>query len=98
MCIGGLATFTPGLGFVRNGPSLAGISQVSVCITTETLDIIEFRDRVADRIIRYVTPLNMYAFSVLHSAEQRQALSVRIENQLTQVSHFVFCFERFFIG
>jgi len=57
-------------------------TQVPVYITTESLSVIELRDRIAPGTIRHVTPVNLYALSLIHSAEQKQTLSVRIENQL----------------
>jgi hypothetical protein len=44
----------------------------------------ELRDRIARAIIQHVTPVNLYALSLIQGAEQKQTLSVRIENQLNR--------------
>jgi len=59
-------------------------TQVPLYITTETLSVLEFRDRIAHGIIQHVTPVNLYALSLSHAADEKQLLSVRIENQLNQ--------------
>jgi len=59
-------------------------TQVPLYITTETLSVLEFRDRIAPGIIQHVTPVNLYALSLSHAADEKQLLSVRIENQLNQ--------------
>ena len=44
----------------------------------------ELRDRLARGIMQHVTPVNLYALSLIQSAEQKQTLTVRIENQLNR--------------
>ena len=53
-----------------------------VYITTDTLSVIELRERIAHGIIKNVTPVNMYALSLMDDVAQSQKLSVRMENQL----------------
>ena len=53
-----------------------------VYITSDTLSVMELRDRIGHGIIKNVTPVNMYAFSLLDDPTQPQKLSVRVENQL----------------
>jgi hypothetical protein len=55
-----------------------------VYITTESLSVMELRDRIARGIVQHVTPVNLYALSLMQSAEREQPLSVRIENQLNR--------------
>ena len=54
----------------------------SVYITTDTLSVIELRDRIAHGVIKNVTPVNMYALSLFDDPTKPQKLSVRVENQL----------------
>lgn len=55
-----------------------------VYITTETLGVVQLRQRIAAARIENVTPVNLYALSLTADAGQRQQLSVRIENQLNR--------------
>ena len=66
------------------GRFILPFGEVPVYITSESLSVMELRDRIARGIIRHVTPVNLYALSLVHSAEQKQTLSVRIENQLNR--------------
>ena len=53
-----------------------------VYITSDTLGVVEMRDRISHGIIKNVTPVNLYAFSLMDDPTQLQKLSVRVENQL----------------
>ncbi|HEY3323507.1 MAG TPA: hypothetical protein VGP72_23845 [Planctomycetota bacterium] len=67
----------------RSGKSLkVPFTQNPVYITTDALDVVEFRNRLASAKIEDATPLNMYALSLFQTANQSQALSIRLENQL----------------
>jgi hypothetical protein len=68
----------------ENGRFVLPFGQVPVYITTERLSVTELRDRIARGMIRHVTPVNMYALSLTASADRKQTLSVRIENQLNR--------------
>ena len=54
---------------------------VPVYITTDTLSVMELRRRIANGLIRNITPVNLYAFSRLDDPAKPGQLSVRIENQ-----------------
>jgi hypothetical protein len=66
------------------GRLILPFGEVPVYITSESLSVMELRDRIAGGIIRHVTPVNLYALSLNHSAEQKQTLSVRMQNQLNR--------------
>ena len=53
-----------------------------VYITSDTLSVIDLRNRVAQGIIKNVTPVNLYALSLMDDPTQPQKLSVRVENQI----------------
>ncbi|MCY3020710.1 MAG: hypothetical protein NTW87_16965 [Planctomycetota bacterium] len=53
-----------------------------VYITSETLDVIQLRERIREAHIENVTPLNLYALSLMKPANEAQTLGVRIENQI----------------
>jgi hypothetical protein len=53
-----------------------------VYITSDTLSVVELRRRVANGIIKKVTPVNLYALSLLDDPAGPRKLSVRVENQL----------------
>jgi hypothetical protein len=60
-------------------------TQVPLYITSESLSVIELRDRIARGIIHHVTPANFYALSLRQGADQKQTLTVRMENQLNRL-------------
>ena len=68
----------------QGGRLVLPFTSAPVYITSETLSVIELRDRVAGARIENVTPLNMYALSLGDTPTQLQKLSVRIENQLNR--------------
>ena len=53
-----------------------------VYITTDTLSVVDLRDRIAHGVIKNVTPVNLYAFSLFDDPTKPQKLTVRVENQL----------------
>jgi hypothetical protein len=53
-----------------------------VYITSDKLSVVELRRRVAHGIIKNVTPVNLYALSLLDDPAAPRQLSVRVENQL----------------
>ena len=55
-----------------------------VYITSDTLSVIDLLHRVAKGIIKNVTPVNLYAFSLMDDPTQPQKLTVRVENQLNE--------------
>lgn len=66
------------------GKLILPLSGAPIYITTENLGVLEFRDRIQLGVIRRVTPVNLYAFSLPKPASDRQDLSVRIENQINR--------------
>jgi hypothetical protein len=66
------------------GKFVLPFTQVPVYITTDNLSVLEFRDRIAHGLVRHVTPVNLSALSLFQPADQKQFLSVRIENQLSR--------------
>ena len=66
------------------GELVIPLSGVPVYIVTETLSVIDFRDRIVAGAFRRVTPLNLYALSLTRGASEKQLLSVRIQNQLNR--------------
>jgi len=67
-----------------HGQFILPFGEVPFYLTTESLSVIELRDRIAHAIIRRVTPVNLSALSLADCAERKQTLSVRIENQLNR--------------
>jgi len=53
-----------------------------VYVTSDTLSVLQLRQRVGSGRIAHVTPVNMYALSLTKPADQPQQLAVRVENQL----------------
>lgn len=64
------------------GELVVPFTDVPVYLTTESLSVIEFRDRITGGTIRKVTPLNLYALSLTKEASEKQLLAVRLQNQL----------------
>jgi hypothetical protein len=65
-----------------NGRLVLPLSAAPVYVTTERLSVLELRDRVQLGVIRHVTPVNFYAFSLTKPAVQPQYLTVRVQNQI----------------
>ena len=55
-----------------------------VYVTTDELDVISLRGRIAAARIENVTPVNLYALSLPEPAEKPQLLRVRVENQMNR--------------
>ena len=53
-----------------------------VWITSDTLSVVELRDRIAHGILKNITPVNLYALSLFDDPTKPQKLSVRVENQI----------------
>ena len=66
------------------GKLILPLKGAPIYLTTENLGVLEFRDRIQLGVIRRVTPVNFYAFSLQKPASERQDLSVRIENQINR--------------
>jgi hypothetical protein len=60
------------------------LSPAPVYITAERLSVLELRDRIQLGVIRRVTPINCYAFSLAKPAAQKQSLIVRVQNQINR--------------
>src|SRR5258708_3274527 len=67
-----------------DGKLVVPLTSSPVYITTDRLSVLELRDRIALGVIRHITPVNLYAFSLLQRADEEQNLSVRIESQLNR--------------
>jgi hypothetical protein len=67
-----------------NGQLVLPLSPAPVYVTTDRLSVLELRDRVRLGVIRHVTPINFYAFSLTKPAAQKQKLTVRIQNQINR--------------
>jgi hypothetical protein len=65
-----------------NGQLKLPFSPAPVYVTTDRLSVLELRDRIQFGIIRRITPINFYAFSLVKPAVQKQQLIVRIQNQI----------------
>jgi len=65
-----------------HGKLIVPFTSDPVYITSDTLSVIALKDRITGGTIGQVTPLNMYAFSLMQPADRAQTLSVRMENQL----------------
>ena len=68
----------------RNGRLTVPFGEYPVYITTDKLDVIQLRTRIAGALIQKLTPVNLYALSLARPADQAQSLSVRVENQLNR--------------
>ena len=66
------------------GKLVVPFNEHPVYITSDTLDVLEMRKRIAEAKIENVTPLNLYALSLMKSANEAQPLSVRVENQMNR--------------
>lgn len=56
----------------------------AVYITSDTLSVVDLRERIANATIQHITPLNAYAQSLMQPADQPQTLTVRVESQLNR--------------
>ena len=66
------------------GELVIPLSGVPVYLATEALSVMEFRNRIVAGTMRRLTPLNLYALSLSRGANEKQLLSVRIQNQLNR--------------
>jgi hypothetical protein len=66
------------------GAFVLPFTPVPVYLTTDNLSVMEFRKRIIQSKIEHLTPLNLYALSLSRGAEEKQSLSVRIQNQLNR--------------
>ena len=66
----------------EDGKFVLPLNQNAVYVTTERLTVIELRDRIAGARIEHITPVNMYALSLMDNADIEQEFIVRMENQL----------------
>jgi hypothetical protein len=55
-----------------------------VYLTTDKLGIIEFRNRIINARMENLTPVNAYALSLGGPVTEKQALSVRVQNQINR--------------
>ncbi len=67
-----------------NGELELPLSPAPVYITTERLSVLELAERIQFGVIRRITPINFYAFSLTESAVQKQQLTVRVQNQINR--------------
>jgi hypothetical protein len=66
------------------GKLVLPLTQVPMYITTDNLSVLAFQDRIAEGLIRHITPLNVSALSLFQPADHTQFLAVRVENQLSR--------------
>ena len=59
-------------------------TEYPVYLTTDDLDVVALRDRIAGARIENVTAVNLYALSLLEPADRPQSLRVRVENQMNR--------------
>ncbi len=72
----------------KTGSALAvPFTEYPVYLTSDQLDVVTLRSKVADARIEHVTPVNFYGLSLMHPASEKQSLVVRIENQLNRQVH-----------
>ena len=67
-----------------DGKLVLPLSPNPVYITTDRLDVLALRDRLQGALMRHLTPLNLYAFSLQAPASKEQNLAVRLENQINR--------------
>jgi hypothetical protein len=68
----------------RDGRLVLPLGEWPVYVTTDTLSVVELRQRVGQGAIARVTPVNVYAGSLEQPADRAQTLRVRVENQLNR--------------
>lgn len=56
----------------------------AVYLTSEVLDVVAFRDRIASARIDHLTSVSVYAQPLRQPADQAQMVTVRVENQLNR--------------
>jgi hypothetical protein len=66
------------------GQLILPLTSAPVYITTDRLSVLELRERINLGIIRNITPINFYPFSLLKPIAERQNLSVRVQSQLNR--------------
>jgi len=66
------------------GQLILPLTSSPVYVTTDRLSVLELRDRISLGVIRHLTPVNFYPFSLLKPIADRQNLSVRIQSQLNR--------------
>jgi len=67
----------------KNGLTVP-FGEYPVYLTSESLDVVGLKDKIAHAAIGRVTPVNLYALSLSKPASEKQTLSVRVENQLNR--------------
>jgi len=67
-----------------DGKLVLPLSPNPIYITTDRLDVLSLRDRLRGALLRHLTPLNLYAFSLQAPASKEQSLAVRLENQINR--------------
>jgi hypothetical protein len=67
-----------------HGQLVLPLSPSPIYVTSKRLGALALRDRIQSGVIRHLTPLNFYAFSLPDSASTKQKLSVRIQNQINR--------------
>ena len=65
-----------------NGKLVLPFTAAPVYVTSDALDVVDLRKKIAGGEIHNVTPVNFYCLSLLDDPAQAQNLSVRMENQL----------------
>ncbi len=68
----------------RDGTLTVPFGERVVWFTTEELDVVTFRERLAQGRMTGLTPVNVSALSLLQPAGEAQRLGVRVENQLNR--------------
>jgi hypothetical protein len=67
----------------QNGTTLVvPLSAAPSYILSDKLDVIQLRQRVRQALIQHVTPVNIYPFSLLRPADQKQDWFIRVQNQI----------------
>jgi hypothetical protein len=66
------------------GKLVLPLSPNPVYITTDRLDVPTLRDRIQGAVIRNLTPLNFYAFSLQAPALEKQDVTVRLQSQINR--------------
>lgn len=68
----------------RDGALTVPFRDQAVYLASEALDVVAFRARIAGARLEHLTPVTVYAQSLAAPADQRQTVTVRVENQLNR--------------
>lgn len=68
----------------QGGALAVPFNEYPVFLTSDALDVVGLRAKIAAARIEHITPVNFYALSLAHPADQPQSLIVRMENQLNR--------------